>query len=220
MFQQQATNKQAGDTLSAQEIFDLYQSYGFPLELSQELAEEKGLQVDIDGFKKIFAEHQAKSRAGAEQKFKGGLIDHSDMSIKYHTATHLLHQALRDVLGNEAMQKGSNITPERLRFDFSFNRKLTPEEIQKVAAIVNEKIAANLTVTHKEMTVAEGKQAGALGLFEDKYGDKVSVYFVGDYSVEICGGPHVTQTGTMGTFKITKEEAVSAGVRRIKAVLE
>jgi alanyl-tRNA synthetase len=220
-FKQLAGSKEAGGSVSAQEAFDLYQSYGFPLELTQELAQEANLSVDSLGFKNIFTEHQNKSRAGAEQKFKGGLGDHSAKSIQYHTATHLLHQALRDVLGSHVFQKGSNITPERLRFDFSHPDKMTPEQIRKVEEIINQKIQEDLPVVREEMTVEEGKKKGALGLFEHKYGEKVSVYSVGDYSREMCGGPHVTHTAELqGTFKILKEEAVSAGVRRIKAVLE
>ncbi len=213
--------KREGKTIAGQEVFDLFQSYGFPLELSQELAQESGLTIDVAGFQKIFNEHQAKSRAGAAQKFKGGLGDHSAKSIQYHTATHLLHQALRDVLGNHVFQKGSNITPERLRFDFSHPTKITPAEIKKVEDIINEKIKANLPVKREEMTVEEAKEKGALGLFEHKYGDTVSVYSVGDYSREICGGPHVEHLGELaGTFKIVKEEAASAGIRRIKAILD
>lgn len=213
--------KRDNKEISGQEVFDLYQSYGFPLELSQELAREAGFTIDTEGFKKIFSEHQSKSRAGAQQKFAGGLGDHSAKSIAYHTATHLLHQALRDVLGGHVFQKGSNITPERLRFDFSHPAKMTPEEIRRVEEIINEKIKADLPVKREEMTVEEAKQKGALGLFEHKYGDKVSVYSIGDYSCEICGGPHVERTSELaGTFKILKEEAASAGIRRIKAVLE
>ncbi len=209
-----------GDTLSGQEVFKLYQSFGFPLEMSQELAAEKNLKVDAEEFKKLFNEHQEKSRAGAEKKFKGGLADHSEQSVKYHTATHLLHQALRDVLGDHATQKGSNITPERLRFDFNHPDKMTDEQKKQVENIVNEKIQANMPVTREEMTVAEAKEKGALGLFEERYGEKVSVYTMGHYSCEICGGPHVENTGTLGTFRIVKEESAGSGVRRIKAVLE
>ena len=164
--------------------------------------------------------HQELSRAGSEQKFKGGMADHSEVSTRYHTATHLLHQALRDVLGYNIFQKGSNITAERMRFDFSHPQKMTPEEIKEVEEIVNQKISENLHVRHEVMAIEDAKKSGAIGLFEGKYGEKVSVYSVGAYSNEICGGPHVKQTGEIGKFKIIKEEAVSAGIRRIKAVIE
>jgi alanyl-tRNA synthetase len=169
-------------------------------------------------------EHEAKSRAGAEQKFKGGLGDTSEMSVRYHTATHLLHQALRDVLGGHVQQKGSNITPERLRFDFAHPAKMTDEEKARVEPIVNEKITAALPVTCQVMPKAEAEASGALHFFGDKYGDEVSVYYIGDtladaYSKEFCGGPHVSNTSELGAFKIQKEEAVAQGVRRIKAVL-
>ena len=157
---------------------------------------------------------------GSEQKFKGGLAEQNEKTIAYHTATHLLHKALQIVLGEHATQKGSNITTERLRFDFSHPEKMTKEQLQQVEDIVNEQIKRDLTVTCEEMTVEEAKKAGAMGLFENKYGDKVKVYTIGDFSKEICGGPHVTHTGELGHFKIKKEESSSAGVRRIKAVLE
>ncbi len=205
--------------------FLLFSTYGFPFELTQEIAKEKGLTVDQEEFEKKFKAHQEVSKAGMEQKFKGGLAGHSDVEIKYHTATHLLHQALHDVLGDEVMQKGSNITPERLRFDFSFPRKLTDEEKKKVEEIVNEKISADLPVSKVLMPKAEAEKSGAYHFFGEKYPDEVSVYFIGDsieraYSKEFCGGPHVDRIGTLGKFKIAKEEAVSAGTRRIKAVLE
>jgi alanyl-tRNA synthetase len=204
--------------------FNLFTSHGFPIELTLEIAKEKGLEVDLSGFHKKMKEHQALSRAGAEQKFKGGLGDTSEMSVKYHTATHLLHKALRDVLGPEVGQKGSNITPERLRFDFSFSRKMTDEEKKKVEDIVNAKIAERLPVHKVILPKAEAEKTGAFHFFGDKYGDQVSVYYIGDsmegaYSKEFCGGPHVENISTLGRFKIQKEEAVSAGVRRIKAVL-
>jgi alanyl-tRNA synthetase len=171
------------------------------------------------------AEHQAKSRAGAEQKFKGGLADHSDQVVRYHTATHLLHQALHDVLGAGVMQKGSNITAERLRFDFAHGAKMTDEEKKRVEEIVNQKIAADLPVNKVVLPKAEAEKTGARMFFGEKYGDQVNVYYIGDsletaYSKEFCGGPHVSRTGELGKFKIAKEEAVAAGVRRIKAVLE
>jgi alanyl-tRNA synthetase len=164
--------------------------------------------------------HQDRSRQGAERKFKGGLADHSWMSTRYHTATHLLHKALRSVLGTHVEQRGSNITSDRMRFDFSHPQKMTPEEVLRVEGIVNDAIARDLPVHYEEMTVDEAKARGAIGLFEDRYGDKIKVYVVGDFSTEICGGPHVGHTAQIGRFKIVKEEASSAGVRRIKAVLE
>lgn len=200
--------------------FVLFTSYGFPFELTKELAKEKGIEINEEDFKQKFEEHQALSRAGAEQKFKGGLADNSEMSVKYHTATHLLHKALRDVLGNDVFQKGSNITPERLRFDFSFSRKMTDDEKTKVEELVNKKIEESLGVTYEDLPLGEAEKLGAIGLFEEKYGDKVRVYKIGDFSLEFCGGPHVENTNALGKFKIVKEEAVSTGVRRIKAVLE
>lgn len=207
------------------DAFTLFSSYGFPLELTLELAKEKGIEVDTKEFDIKFKEHQDLSRSGAEKKFKGGLADTSEMSLKYHTATHLLHQALHDVLGDGVQQKGSNITPERLRFDFSHPTKMTDEEKKKVEDIVNKKIQENLPMQMVTMPIAEAEKTGARHFFGEKYGDEVSIYFVGHdlktaYSKEFCGGPHVTNTGVLGKFKIQKEEAVSQGVRRIKAVLE
>jgi alanyl-tRNA synthetase len=197
----------------------MYRSFGFPIEIIKDMAEEQGKRVDMAGFEKEGKIHEELSRTASAGKFKGGLSDHSDMSVKYHTATHLLHKALRTVLGEHVLQKGSNITPERLRFDFSHPDKMTPEQIKQVEDMINEQIKRDLVVTREEMSVEQAKERGALGLFEHKYGDTVSVYTVGDFSCEICGGPHVEHTGTLGTFKITKEESASAGVRRIKAVL-
>lgn len=214
------SGKSSGGIISGAEAFQLYESFGLPLEMIEELAKKNGLQVQKEEFVKALSEHQAKSRTAGAGKFKGGLADHSEMSVKYHTATHLLHQALRDLLGKHVFQKGSNITPERLRFDFSHTQKMTPEEVKKVQDIVNEKITADMPVKREEMTVAEAKERGALGLFEEKYGEKVSVYQMGDYSIEICGGPHVEHTGVLGKFTIQKEESAGAGVRRIKAVLQ
>ncbi len=213
-----------GKIVSGKDAFILFSTYGFPFELVRETAKDRGMSVDEEGFKVELERHQEVSRAGIEKKFKGGLADTSEMSVKYHTATHLLHQALRDVLGDEVGQKGSNITPERLRFDFSFGRKMTDEEKKKVEDIVNAKIEAKLPMQRVVMPRAEAEKSGALHFFGEKYGDEVSVYFIGDslstaYSKEFCGGPHVTNTGVLGAFKIQKEEAVSAGVRRIKAVL-
>lgn len=199
--------------------FKLYDTYGFPIEFTMELADEKSCIVDVEGFNQRFIEHQEKSRQGASAKFKGGLADHSEQTTKLHTATHLLNGALRQVLGDTIYQRGSNITPERLRFDFSFDRKVTTEELNRVSTIVNEAIAHMLEVTEEEMTVEEAHAEGAIGIFENKYGEQVKVYTISGYSKEICGGPHVSNTGELGTFKIIKEEASSAGVRRIKAVI-
>ncbi len=206
-------------TIDGRDAFKLYDTYGFPLEITEELAREHGLEVDEKDFAERFREHQLKSQAGAEQRFKGGLADHDVETTKLHTATHLLHAALRRVLGEEVHQKGSNITAERLRFDFTFGRRMTPEEIREVERLVNEAIDRKLPVTMEESTVAEAKAAGAIGLFESKYGERVNVYTMGDFSKEICGGPHVKNTGELGGFKILKEESSSAGVRRIKAVV-
>ena len=209
-----------GDVLAGEIAFKLYDTYGFPIELTQELAAEHKLSVDLAGFARALKSHQQKSRAASIGKFAGGLADHSDQAVRYHTATHLLHQALRDVLGEQVVQQGSNITAERLRFDYSYSEKMTTEQVKKVEDLVNAKIAADLPVTKREMTVTEAKQEGALGLFEKKYGERVNVYRIGDYSIEICGGPHVESTGELGTFRITKEQSVSAGIRRLKASLQ
>ncbi len=199
--------------------FKLYDTYGFPIEITTEMAAERGLSVDVEGFNERFKQHQAASQAGAEQRFKGGLADNSKETTKLHTATHLLHAALRKVLGEEVEQRGSNITAERLRFDFSFPRKMTKEEIAEVERLVNEAIQASVPVTIEEMTVQEAKEQGAIGLFESKYDERVKVYTMGDLSKEICGGPHVENTGDLKSFKIQKEQSSSAGVRRIKAVV-
>ena len=199
--------------------FNLYATYGFPIEMTRELAKEHGLTVDEAGFEKHFAEHQKSSHAGAEQRFKGGLADSSAQSARLHTATHLLHAALRRVLGDEVAQKGSNITPERLRFDFSFGRKVTKDELAQVEALVIEWIKADVPVVMTETTVEDAKKEGAIGLFESKYGERVRMYTMGEYSKEICGGPHASHTGELVSFKILKEESSSAGVRRIKAVI-
>ena len=206
--------------IDGESAFHLYDTYGFPVEMTCELAKDAGLTVDMEGFKECFKKHQATSQAGAEQRFKGGLADHSAQSARLHTATHLLHAALRKVLGDEVAQKGSNITAERLRFDFSFGRKMTKEEIAEVERLVNEAIDAHAPIVCEEMTVPEAKAKGAIGLFESKYGERVRTYKMGDYSFEICGGPHAENTGDLGEFHIVKEESSSAGVRRIKAVLK
>ena len=205
--------------MDGRNAFKLYDTYGFPIEITCEMAAEKGIEVDTEGFDERFKKHQEASHAGAEQRFKGGLQDHSEQTTRLHTATHLLHAALRKVLGPEVAQKGSNITPERLRFDFSFGRKMTDEEIKEVERLVNEYIQADATITCEEMTVAEAKAQGAIGLFESKYGERVKVYTMGPFSKEICGGPHASHTGELKSFKIQKEQASSAGVRRIKAVI-
>ncbi len=199
--------------------FKLYDTYGFPLELTEELAAEHDFTVDRQGFEKAFRKHQEASRAGAEKTFKGGMADNSDMTTSLHTATHLLHKALQVVLGAHVGQKGSNITPERLRFDFTHYDKMTPEELKHVEDLVNEQIQKNLPVSMKMMTLEEAKEAGAIAFFESKYGEQVKVYSIGDFSKEVCGGPHVENTEIMGIFKIQKEQSSSAGVRRIKATL-
>ena len=207
--------------ISGKEAFLLFQSYGFPLEMTEELTAEKNIKVDKKGFEKEFEKHQELSRVGAEKRFKGGLADSGEETTKLHTSTHLLNQALREVLGKkDIFQKGSNITPERLRFDFNFDRKLTKEEIQKVEDWINERIKEALPVKREEMTVEEAKKKGAQGVFESKYGEKVFVYAIGNKSIEICGGPHVSNTKELGHFKIKKEESSADGIRRIKAVLE
>lgn len=228
--------------ISGVDAFRLFSTYGFPFEMTEEIAKEQNISVDREGFDFEFKKHQELSRAGAEQKFKGGLADTSEMSIKYHTATHMLNQALRQVLGDHVAQKGSNITAERLRFDFAHDAKMTDEQKKAVEDLVNQKIAEALPVTYEDVSLEEAKKRGAMGVFGDKYGEIVRVYQIGAgesadgsaepcrdtrlgrkqecFSIELCGGPHVNNTSELGHFKIQKEEAVSAGVRRIKAVLE
>ncbi len=205
--------------ISGKQAFKLYDTYGFPIEMTIEEAEKHDLTVDKEGFDKAFENHQELSRAGAEEKFKGGLQDNSEATTKLHTATHLLHAALHKVLGDHATQKGSNITAERLRFDFTHPDKMTPEQIEQVEKFVNDAIEADVPIVCDNMTVDEAKDAGAIGLFEGKYGEKVKVYSIEGFSKEICGGPHVEKTGELGKFKIKKEQSSSAGVRRIKAIL-
>ena len=205
--------------LDGELVFRLYDTYGFPVELTCELAEEKGLSVDLDDFENRFKEHQERSRAGAEQVFKGGLADHTDETTKLHTATHLLNAALIGVVDPGIRQRGSNITAERLRFDFNFDRKLTPEEVAAVEEYVNAAIDADMPVVCTEMPIEEAKEAGAIGVFDDKYDHIVKVYRIGDVSVELCGGPHVERTGEIGRFRIVKEESSAAGVRRIRATV-
>ncbi len=206
--------------LSGELAFKLYDTYGFPIEFTCELAGERGRSVDMESFQEKFTAHQNKSREGAAEKFKGGLADHSIETARLHTATHLLNAALRKVLGDEIFQRGSNITPERLRFDFSFHRKVTPEELREVEKIVNEAIDKQIEISMKEMKLNEAYALGAVGVFTNKYEETVKVYSIPGYSVEICGGPHAGNTRELGSFKIVKEEASSAGVRRIKAVLK
>ena len=212
-------SKKKDNVITGEEAFLLFQSYGFPIELTLDLAKEKNLIVNKQEYEVKFKEHQELSRQHIGT-FKSGLADNSETTTKLHTATHILAQALREILDKNIQQKGSNITPERLRFDFNFDRKMTNKEIKKVEDRVNEIISENLEVKREEMTVENAKKKGAQGVFENKYGEKVSVYFVGDFSKEICAGPHATNTSELGKFKILKEESSSAGVRRIKAVLE
>ena len=200
--------------------FKLYDTYGFPIELTEELASESGLTVNREEFDEAFKKHQELSRAGSEQVFKGGLADHSEQTTAYHTATHLLHKALRMVLGDHVQQKGSNITAERLRFDFSHPEPMTETEKKEVERLVNEAIKADLPVTMEVMPLEEAKKIGAMALFGEKYEDVVKVYKIGDFSTEVCGGPHVEKTGVLGNFVIKKEQSSSSGVRRIRAVLE
>ena len=205
--------------ISGRLAFKLYDTYGFPIEITEEMALENGMTVDRPGFDEAFVKHQELSKAGADKTFKGGLADSSEMTTKLHTATHLLHKALQIVLGPEAKQKGSNITPERLRFDFSHFQKMTDEEVKKVEDLVNQQIQRALPITMTLMSLTEAKALGSMALFGDKYEETVKVYKMGDFSMEVCGGPHVENTQVLGTFKIQKEEASSAGVRRIRAVL-
>ncbi len=209
--------------LSSHSVFTLYTSYGFPIELIMEMAKEKGLDVDLKAFERNMRQHQELSRTASAGMFKGGLADASEQTKKLHTAAHLLLAALRKVLGNHVIQKGSNITAERLRFDFAHKEKMTDEEKRQVEEMVNQAIKQNLSVTCEEMDLDQAREKGAHGIFENKYGEKVTVYTIGDeplyFSKEICGGPHVNKTGELGQFKIQKEESSSAGVRRIKAIL-
>ena len=221
-FEKMLPNLMKGNSrvISGRLAFKLYDTYGFPIELTQELAKEHGFTVDVKGFEEAFQKHQEISRAGAEGQFKGGLADHSEATTALHTATHLLHKALSVVLGGYVKQLGSNITAERLRFDFNHPCALTKEELKKVEDLVNEQIQKDLPVTCETMSVDEAREQGAVAQFDAKYGELVKVYSIGDFSKEVCGGPHVEHTGTMGHFRIVKEQSSSAGVRRIKAVLE
>lgn len=205
--------------ISGRLAFRLYDTFGFPVELTEELARENGLSINKEEFDEAYKKHQELSRAGSEQVFKGGLIDHSEITTKYHTCTHLLHQALTLVLGEHVAQKGSNITAERMRFDFSHPQAMTKDEIQKVEDIVNEQIRLDQPVTVEVMDLDDAKKSGAKALFGEKYEQQVKVYSIGDFSKEVCGGPHVEHTGLIGNFKIKKEQSSSSGVRRIRAVI-
>jgi len=219
--------------LGGEEAFELFATYGFPLEMTCELARERGLEVDEVGFRRAFDEHQERSRKGAERRFAGGLTDHSEMATRYHTATHLLHAGLRRVLGDHVEQRGSHINVERLRFDFSHPARVTPEEIEQVEELVNQAIERDFPIAWAEMSPEEAKRSGAIGLFADRYGERVKVYAIGDmeglpeggpnagtFSKEVCGGPHVERTGLLGRFRVVKEQSASSGVRRIRGVLE
>jgi alanyl-tRNA synthetase len=214
---------QTKEQLDGKDLFDLYQSFGLPLEVSVEEAKGRGLEVSneaIEQYNTLLEEHKALSRTASAGMFKGGLADAGEITTKYHTATHLLLAALRQVLGEHVFQKGSNITGERMRFDFSHPDKMTPEQIASVEKIVNEKIAEDLPVVLEEMNIDDARKSGAMGVFDNKYGEKVKVYSIGNFSREMCGGPHVAHTGELGHFKIQKEEASSSGVRRIKATID
>lgn len=220
----QEKNKVGDKKITGREVFNLYQSYGFPFELTQELARERGLLIDQEDFQREVQRHREISRTGMERKFKSGIADHSESCTKYHTATHLLLAALRRVLGPHVFQKGSNITAERLRFDFSHPQKLNSAELKQVENLVNQKIQEDLPVSCQEMSLDKAKKIGAMGVFESKYGERVKVYTIGKpgnpFSVEICAGPHINNTGCLGHFKIIKEQSAGAGIRRIKAILE
>ena len=217
-FNKVITNIQ-GNIFPGKTAFRLYDTYGFPLEITMELASEQGFTVDEEGYKKAFSDHQAKSQMASEQKFKGGLAESNEETARLHTATHLLQAGLRKVLNPSVSQKGSNITVERLRFDFNFERPMTKEEIAQVEDFVNQAIKAGVDITMQEMSLEEAKNCGATGLFESKYAEVVKVYTIGEFSKEICGGPHAKNTSELGEFKIVKEQSSSAGIRRIKAIL-
>ncbi len=211
--------KQNG-TITGKDAFLLFTSFGLPLEMTRDLAEEHGIEINMDEFRKEFEHHREISRTATHGKFKGGLADHSEEITKLHSATHLLQEALRRVLGDEVRQMGSNITRERLRFDFTFSRKLTPEEIKQVEDLVNNAIQRDLAVKQEFMPLEKALESGALAFFKETYGDTVSVYSMGDFSREVCGGPHVEHTGVLGKFKIVKQKKIGAGIIRIKAILE
>ena len=218
-FQKEINKLNGSKLISGQVVFKLYDTYGFPPEVTKELAKENGYEVDLKEFEELFKKHQEKSRAGSEAKFKGGLAEQTEETIKYHTATHLLNAALKQVIGKDAHQRGSNITVDRMRFDFNCDHKLTDEEKKQVEDLVNEWIQQGLPVTKEEMKKEDAIKSGAECMFIEKYPDIVTVYTIGDVSKELCGGPHVKNTSELGTFKIKKEESSSSGVRRIKAIL-
>ncbi len=218
-FQKEINKLNGNKLISGQVVFKLYDTYGFPPEVTKELAEENGYEVDLKEFEELFKKHQEKSRAGSEAKFKGGLAEQTEETIKYHTATHLLNAALKVVIGKDAHQRGSNITVDRMRFDFNCDHKLTDEEKKQVEDLVNEWIQQGLPVTKEEMKKEDAIKSGAECMFIEKYPDIVTVYTIGDVSKELCGGPHVKNTSELGRFKIKKEESSSSGVRRIKAIL-
>jgi alanyl-tRNA synthetase len=207
--------------MNGKNAFLLFQSFGFPLEMTRELCQEQGIPIDEEGYKREFEHHQVLSRTGAATRFKGGLSDASEKTMKLHTATHLLNEALRQVLDKQdIVQKGSNITPKRLRFDFNFDRKLTQDELKRIETLVNLQINRSLPIKKEEMTIEDAQKKGAQAMFEQRYGEMVWVYFMGDFSIEICGGPHVKNTKELGKFKILKEKSIAAGIRRIRAILE
>jgi alanyl-tRNA synthetase len=205
--------------LAGKEIFRLFDTFGFPPTLTEELAQEHGLSADMEGFNQHFKQHQERSRQANQEKFAGGLVDHSERTTQLHTATHLLQQALRDVLGEHVHQMGSNITPQRLRFDFSHAKRLTPDEVARVEEIVNRQIQRDLQTVMEVMPLQQALGQGALAFFGDRYSEMVKVYKIGDYSMEVCGGPHVPHTGDMGKFRIIKAESIGQGVQRIRADL-
>jgi alanyl-tRNA synthetase len=213
-------NNKVGPFIPGDVVFHLYDTYGFPPELTQEMAARQGIDTDMEGYDSAFREHQEKSRQGAAGRFRGGLAEQSPETLKFHTVTHLLHEALRRVLGTHVEQRGSNITAERLRFDFSHSAKLTPEQLVEVEGLVNEQIERDLSVTSQEMPLDQARDSGAIGLFEDRYGDRVRIYSIGDFSKEVCGGPHVDRTAELGRFRVVKEQSIGAGLRRIRAVLD
>ena len=218
-FQKVISKLQETKTIPGDVVFKLYDTYGFPPEVTKELAEENGYEINLKEFDELFKKHQEKSRAGSEQKFKGGLAEQTEETIAYHTATHLLNAALKQVIGKDAHQRGSNITVDRMRFDFNCDHKLTDEEKKQVEDLVNQWIQEELPVTKQEMSKEEAIKSGAECMFIEKYPDIVTVYSIGTVSKELCGGPHVNNTRELGRFKIKKEESSSSGVRRIKAVL-
>ncbi len=207
-------------SITGKDAFLLFTSFGLPLEMTRELAEEKGIKINMEEFTKQFEEHREISRTATQGKFKGGLAEHTERIVRLHTATHLLQAALRKVLGDEVTQNGSNITEDRLRFDFTFSRKLTPEEIEEVEKLVNDIIDQDLDVTQQFLPYDEAIKRGALAFFKENYGETVSVYSVGDFSMELCGGPHVEKTGVLKKFRITQQKSIGAGLMRIRAVIE